>query len=51
MTIHTVEIAVHSPKGCCTATTMALTSDEQKITSTVFEMSQYKGIANCENKI
>ena len=31
MTIHTVKIAVHSAKGCCTATTMALTSINQKL--------------------
>ena len=29
--MHTVKIAVHSAEGCCTATTMALTSSKQKI--------------------
>ena len=27
---HTVKIAVHSAEGCCTATTMVLTSIKQK---------------------
>ena len=30
LTIHKVKIAVHSAKGCCTATPMALTSIQQK---------------------
>ena len=29
--MHTVKIAVHSAEGCCTATTMALTSSKQNI--------------------
>ena len=32
-TIHTVKIAVHSAKGCCAATTMALTSIKQKFSA------------------
>ena len=34
-TIHTAKIALNSAEGCCTATTMALTSSKQKVHSIV----------------
>ena len=37
--IHTVKIAVHSAKGCCTATTMALTSIKQKFSVMIIASS------------
>ena len=43
LTIHTVKIAVHSAKRCCTATTMGLTYTEQwNQTTALIRMMKYR---------
>ena len=43
--MNTVKIAVHSAEGCCTATTMALTSSKQNYRKLVRKFFVNKGFA------